>query len=330
MTLESDPIDSAMPQYALMAFLCLLPTALFALNAEAAQEQRREVVFIEGNVADVPTLVSAVQPGREVHVLDAARNGLAQMAEILRGRNGVDAIHLLSHGSPGALDLGALILKRNNLPDHAADLAVIAGALNSDADILLYGCNVAQGTDGAAFVSALAQGAHATIAASTNPTGAASKGGDWTLEYAPRKLHTAVLSGAAYSEILGTTATYDFNAGLSDIPATSITSAPTSGTAAAGETLLVSSVQTILGSLTGITGVVGYVIFGADSLLADYGNSGTSGIDTVTFKLSSGNQFDLTSFKFSDPSGNSDSPANNTATIKAYVGATLGCRNIAL
>lgn len=62
---------------------------------------RNEIVFIENNVADYRTLVNGVNPAAEVHVLDAAQDGLAQMAHILDGRSGIDAIHILSHGSEG-------------------------------------------------------------------------------------------------------------------------------------------------------------------------------------------------------------------------------------
>jgi len=143
---------------------------------------RVEVVFIESNVTDPQSLLDGLRPGAEVHVLDAAQDGLAQMAQILEGRSHIDAIHVLSHGSEGAVGLGSLTLGLDNLPDHAAELAAIGRALNPDADILLYGCNTAAGSDGAAFISALAQATKADVAASVDTTGAAALGGNWQLE----------------------------------------------------------------------------------------------------------------------------------------------------
>lgn len=142
-----------------------------------AEQSRHELLFIEGNVADLQTLINSANPDTEIHVLDAAQDGLAQIAAILAGRSGIDALHLISHGSSGSLQLGTLSLNTQNLSDHAAALASIGRALSADADILLYGCEVGKGTTGAAFIDALAQATQADIAASDDLTGAANKGG---------------------------------------------------------------------------------------------------------------------------------------------------------
>jgi hypothetical protein len=42
-----------------------------------------EIVFIESNVTDYQTLLNGITPGMEVHVLDASRDGLTQIAQIL-------------------------------------------------------------------------------------------------------------------------------------------------------------------------------------------------------------------------------------------------------
>jgi hypothetical protein len=42
-----------------------------------------------------------------VFILDGESDGLAQMAAYLQGRSGIDAIHVISHGSQGALYLGS-------------------------------------------------------------------------------------------------------------------------------------------------------------------------------------------------------------------------------
>jgi len=152
-----------------------------AVNTSIA-DTRTEIVFIESNVADYQTLLNGVNPSAEVHILDASQDGLALMAQILSGRSGVDAIHIISHGSEGSVGLGTLNLSAQNLGDHAADLAIIGGALDANADILLYGCSVAAGSNGVALVDALAQATQADIAASTDATGLISQGGDWALE----------------------------------------------------------------------------------------------------------------------------------------------------
>ena len=145
--------------------------------------QRTGIVFIESNVADYTTLIARLSPALEVHILDAAGDGLAQMAEILAGRSGIDAIHLISHGSEGAVQLGTVTLDEATLQSRQADLGTIGQSLGEDGDLLLYGCNVAQGPAGIDFVGKLAQATGADVAASDDLTGAAAKGGDWVLEY---------------------------------------------------------------------------------------------------------------------------------------------------
>lgn len=144
--------------------------------------QPKEILFIEGNVSDYQTLLNAAQPDIEIHLLDANQDGLAQIAQILAGRSGIDALHIVSHGSAGTLNLGATQLSTQNLPAYSATLSAIGSTLSPGADILLYGCDVAQGSAGAALIEALAQATQADIAASTDRTGAAALGGNWVLE----------------------------------------------------------------------------------------------------------------------------------------------------
>ena len=170
--------------------------------------QRNEIVFIESNVADYATLIAGLDPSLEVHVLDAASDGLAQMADILAGRGGIDAIHLVSHGSAGALQLGSLTLDESALQSHQSDLAIIGQSLAADGDLLLYGCNVAQGQTGLEFIGKLAQATGADLAASEDLTGNATKGGDWVLENQVGTIEAAqpLMADAAqsYTDVLAT------------------------------------------------------------------------------------------------------------------------------
>mgnify|MGYP001610531941 CR=1 FL=1 len=143
---------------------------------------KQSVLFIDSGVADYQTLMDGAKPGTEVHVLDAARGGLAQMTQTLNGRHGIDAIHIISHGAAGKLLIGSTPLTGANLQDYSAELAAIGDALSPDGDILLYGCHVGAGAQGAAFVAALADATGANVAASRNPVGASALGGDWQLE----------------------------------------------------------------------------------------------------------------------------------------------------
>lgn len=180
-----------------------LTTTASSHSTTIGVEQRIEIVFIESGIAGVQQLVDGMSSGVEVHILDAAGDGLAQMASILAGRNGIDALHVFSHGSEAALELGTTTLDRANLQEHAADLTVIGAALGDDADILLYGCDVAGGSEGAEFISELAAMTGADVSASNDPTGSAMFGGDWILESGTGVVETVSLHAANFDSVLG-------------------------------------------------------------------------------------------------------------------------------
>ncbi|MCX7163279.1 MAG: DUF4347 domain-containing protein [Rhodocyclales bacterium] len=153
-----------------------------AVGAPAAGGVGGEILFIDAAVQDYSTIVAAVRPGVQVVVLDPTRDGLQQISEALNGRIGVDAIYIVSHGSAGDIRLAASDLNAGVLQSRAAELSAWQTSLSAGADILVYGCDVAAGEAGSALITSLARLTAADVAASTDPTGAANLGGDWTLE----------------------------------------------------------------------------------------------------------------------------------------------------
>jgi Domain of unknown function (DUF4347)/Bacterial Ig domain/Bacterial Ig-like domain len=165
-------------------------------------QQRVEIVFIDSSVANIAGQFNL--PNAEYHVIAGGRDGLAQMADVLRGRSDIDAIHIVSHGSSGELRLGGGVINLADLRDtaHAADLAAISEALSAEADILLYGCDVASGSVGQAFINQLAAATGADVAASTDDTGAAARGGDWQLERQTGAIEAQALAAAGWDHLL--------------------------------------------------------------------------------------------------------------------------------
>ena len=163
---------------------------------------RSEVAFITDDLPSWQVLSSALADRVEVVVLDADLDGLAQMADWARTHSGYSAIHVLSHGAAGLLRLGSLTLDDATLSTRTADLATLGAALTQGGDLLLYGCNVAAGDTGAQFVGKLAQVTGADVAASTDLTGVASRGGDWVLEGTSGQVDAAGLQVVAYREVL--------------------------------------------------------------------------------------------------------------------------------
>ncbi|MEZ2243773.1 MAG: DUF4347 domain-containing protein, partial [Microcoleus sp.] len=100
-------------------------------------------VFIDVAVTDYQTLLDGVKLGVEAIILDSDRDGIEQISEVLANRTNIDSIHLVSHGEPGSLQLGKTRLSIDNLEAYSQQLQQWRRALTVDADILIYGCNVA-------------------------------------------------------------------------------------------------------------------------------------------------------------------------------------------
>lgn len=150
--------------------------------ADTQNGGRKEIVFVDTRVPDYQALLGAVSPDAEVVLLSTDSNGVQQIADALETRSGIDAIHIISHGDDGVLLLGNAALHGGNISAYASQLSEIGAALKADGDILLYGCDVAAGAKGEAFVSAIATATGADVAASTDATGSSARGSDWDLE----------------------------------------------------------------------------------------------------------------------------------------------------
>ena len=143
----------------------------------------RNITFILDNVPDYETLAAGVNSDTGVYVLNTQEDVLSQMKEVLSQYNELDALHLVSHGNSGSLNLGDVQLSSSNLDEYKEILEQIGASLNDDGDIFIYGCNVAEGEKGETFVKELAEITGADIAASDDATGASKLGGDWELEF---------------------------------------------------------------------------------------------------------------------------------------------------
>jgi hypothetical protein len=156
---------------------------LQAITTYNPGESRTEIVFVDPTVPNYQELLSGMHPNIAVIMLDGGQDGVEQMASALAGRTGIDAIHLISHGSAGELQLGTGTLTTESMSgQYAEELAIIQQALSGQADILVYGCDFAEGQAGQEAATLLSQLTGADVAASTDATGFAALGGDWVLE----------------------------------------------------------------------------------------------------------------------------------------------------
>lgn len=186
----------------------------------------RNVTIIDSRVGDAAAVIAGLAAGETVFVLDSSSDGLSQIRTLLAGIENIGALHFVAHGSSGALYLGRSVVDAAALAAQAEDLAAIGRQLAPGGDILLYGCDVAAGSLGAAFLAAFGALTGADVAASTDVTGAAALGGNWTLEASigaieaqPRELAgflgtLAVIDGDANANVLTGTADDDIISGF--------------------------------------------------------------------------------------------------------------------
>ena len=162
-----------------------------------------EILIVDPNIDDFQTFLGGIRPGTEVFVLDSARDGVQQITDILIPKRGISCLHIVSHGESGCLKLGTTRLDGKTINRYAKDLELWKLSFEPHAEILLYGCNVAAGDRGIAFVQELSQRTGAYIAASTNLTGSKTLGGDWDLQFKTGEIQTELAIQSSLKESYG-------------------------------------------------------------------------------------------------------------------------------
>lgn len=181
----------------------------------ASTMSTREIVFIDASVPELEALkqdlAAQADAGRniEVIILRSDEDGVARITDTLAGRENVAAVHLISHGSDGQVQLGNTLLDAQTLLRRAGDVAQWGHAFTPDGDLLIYGCDVAASSHGQGLVRDLAALTGADVAASDDSTGQQALGGNWQLEVQTGvieqggALSTSAQSGWAHTLALG-------------------------------------------------------------------------------------------------------------------------------
>ena len=280
--------------------LCLLGLGIGSANAVAsapavevrAQTAKHELAIIDGAVADSELLRQGLRPGIEVVTLPSGVDPLSQLQTILADHPGLSALHLISHGTSGALQLGSSRLDERTLQHHPEVAQALAAAIVPNGDLLLYGCDVAAGTAGQSFIKTLRQQTGLNIAASDNLTGASALGGDWILERQQgRRLAGLAFQPAAvqaYTQVLVAPSAENFDSQKSSDPYASSLLSSTS---------ISSSGWTFSASAPGSIGVVDSTIVNAELVNGDqafiFDSLGSPG--AFSFQSTDGSEFYLNS-----------------------------------
>src|SRR5688572_12533742 len=100
-----------------------------ACDERAQAPAVREIAFIDRGVSDLGTLLAGMRPDVRAFVLPGEQPALAEIAIALRQQPAVETVHIVAHGSPGAVNFRAGTLSAEDLADQTADLHAIRQAL---------------------------------------------------------------------------------------------------------------------------------------------------------------------------------------------------------
>ncbi len=179
-----------------------MPATAGADDTRAASAIRQELVLVDSDTPDYQQLIDDLLAQQdesrhlEVILLDNTRDGIHQVTEILSNYRGLDAVHLISHGSEGTVDLGGSVLEFESLNANTGLIQSWGEAFSADGDLLIYGCDLAATAGGQGMVDALGRLTGADVAASDDLTGNAALGGDWVLEYDTGRIETELAVSA--------------------------------------------------------------------------------------------------------------------------------------
>lgn len=181
-----------------------------------------ELLVLDPAVEQPERLLAGLRPGIEVLFLADGGGAIDQIAAALAGRPGLAALHVVSHGEPGALLLAGERIDLPQLAFRHAALRQVATALAPGAPLLLYGCSIASGAAGGRLLEYLEDVLGVPVAAAEGPVGDPGCGGGWTLSrrdggVTPR----LAFSDAVLADYPALLASFDLTAG-DDTPALSV------------------------------------------------------------------------------------------------------------
>lgn len=172
----------------------LLPALSQSPDAETPPDPTRhtlELVFLDSSISHLDEMMAdlrlegAKDPSRtlEFIVLDSRKDGIAQITSALLRYNGIDGLHVVSHGGTGQVQLGSTWLSIDNLDTYRDAISAWKYSMSDDADILIYGCNLAGSEDGQQLLQEMNILTDSDVAASDDSTGGTLRNADWDLEY---------------------------------------------------------------------------------------------------------------------------------------------------
>lgn len=137
-----------------------------------------QLIVIDPNVPQPELLLEQLPDDYQVLALNHKADAIDQITECLKDYQDVSALHIVTHGSPGALHFANAILSNDTLNQYWDQLASWSKSMGDDADILLYGCETGKGVEGSQLLKLFHEITGCNIAAASEIVG---EGKQWLL-----------------------------------------------------------------------------------------------------------------------------------------------------
>jgi VCBS repeat-containing protein len=171
---------------------------LVASSQDDEHSLRHELILVGDGLADTDMILAGIKhdPSTQydVYLVDRSHSGWEQLNDYLAERNiQFDAVHFVTHGTATGFRFGSDWVNADTLSAQSMQLAQIANYLSDDADLILYGCSLAETEYGRGIVDQLAVFTSTDVAASIDATGHTSLGANWNLEYHRGDIETSIV-----------------------------------------------------------------------------------------------------------------------------------------
>ena len=168
-----------------------------------ATVDRFELIFVDSSVEGHELILAELRnqafngTGLQVVLIDSNQDGIDQVNHWLDQLNQqFDAVHFVTHGTDGAFQLGSTLVDQQLLEQREGDFAAWRQWLNDEADVLIYGCDLASSDDGKMLLQTLHEITGADMAGSEDVTGHSDLGGNWVLEFSIGQIDSQLVFSA--------------------------------------------------------------------------------------------------------------------------------------
>ena len=238
---------------------------------------QQDLYVIDQSLPDISTLLDSLPTDASVLFISDSESGVSAVSNFLASKDDVGSLHIVTHANAdGSLQLGRDTLTQDSIQNTFSQfISDWSNALSEDADLLLYGCNLAESQDGIETLNALSQLLAVDIAASTDATGV---DGDWELEHTIGSIESVTFVADKWQHNL-----------LLNTPPVAVADIATVAEDTANNTIDVLANDTDLNgddlSVTGASALFGTVTINPDNTLSYTPNENFFGVDTITYTI---------------------------------------------